>query len=153
MSASLVVGFVPIARSTFDTALAQQTTGQVRQQLLNAGFRLNGEDRLVSSLDEIEAAAAVLNDQPLDLLLVLQATFADSTMVQELARAVRAPLLLWAVPEARTGGRLRLNSLCGINLAGHPLTRVGRAYHYLYASPGDPRALQKVEHIARAGHA
>ena len=65
-------------------------------------------------------------EQPLDLLVVLQATFADSTMVMALAEVVEAPLLLWAVPEERSGGRLRLNSFCGINLGAHALRRGGR---------------------------
>jgi L-fucose isomerase-like protein len=45
---------------------------------------------------------------------------------------------LWAIPEERTGGRLRLNSFCGINLAGFRLTREGRRYRYLYRDPRDP---------------
>jgi L-fucose isomerase-like protein len=99
-----------------------------------------------------------LVDAPLDLLIVLQATFADSSMVMHLAEGVDAPVLLWAVPEARTGGRLRLNSFCGINLAAHALKRAGRAYDYVYtpadeAPPSDPAALEKVRTLALAGRA
>ena len=43
------------------------------------------------------------------------------------------PTLLWAVPEDRTGGRLRLNSFCGINLAAFTLTNLGRDYRWLHA--------------------
>jgi len=88
-----------------------------------------------------------------DLLVIFQASFADSTMAVELARTVHAPVLLWAVPEERTGGRLRLNSFCGINLGGHGLRRAGFHYDYLYAAPGDPRAVEKVLALARAGRA
>ena len=98
-----------------------------------------------------QAATAALGGQPLDLLLIFQATFADSTMAVSLAQAVDAPLLLWAVPEARSGGRLRLNSLCGINLAAHGLTRSGLRYDYVYAAPQDPGALAKTLTLARAG--
>jgi L-fucose isomerase-like protein len=97
--------------------------------------------------------AQILADDPLDLLVVLQATFADSTMVMSLAQAVDAPLLMWAVPEAGTGGRLRLNSLCGINLAAHALKRAGYRYDYLYAEPEDPNALEKVRTLGLAGRA
>ncbi|MCX7707868.1 MAG: fucose isomerase, partial [Anaerolineae bacterium] len=72
-------------------------------------------------------------------------------MAIALANALRAPLLLWAVPEERTGGRLRLNSFCGINLAGHSLRRAGFRFHYVYAAPGDPAALRKTLTLARAG--
>jgi len=60
-------------------------------------------------------------------------------------------LLLWALPEERTGGRLRLNSLCGINLAGHSLTRAGYWYEYIYATPDDPAALEQVKTTLQAG--
>lgn len=144
------LAFISIARPTFDTALAEQVTDQLRAQLEQADFKLVGPKNLVSSLDEArQAAQALAVDRP-DLLLALQATFADSTMMIELAQAVDAPLLMWAVPEERTGGRLRLNSLCGINLAGHSLTRAGRHYDYIYAAPEDPAALEQIRTLAQA---
>ncbi|RME63594.1 MAG: fucose isomerase, partial [Caldilineae bacterium] len=61
--------------------------------------------------------------------------------------------LLWAVPEERDGGRLRLNSLCGINLAGHALRRRGIPYGYVLAPADDSTALLRVDQLARAGRA
>ncbi len=145
------VALVSIARSTFDTALAEAVTGQVRDELARTGFQLSGPDTMVSSLEETQAVAATLAQEPPDLLLAFQATFADSTMILELAQTVEAPLLMWAVPEARTGGRLRLNSLCGVNLAGHGLTRAGYSYETIYAAPDDPAALETVKAMALAG--
>ena len=147
----VTVALVSIARPTFDTALAEEVTHQVRTQLAQTGFQLSGPETLVSSLEETQAVAAILDEEPPDLLLAFQATFADSTMLLELAKATNAPLLMWAVPEARTGGRLRLNSLCGINLAGHGLTRAGHQYETIYAAPDDPAALEKVRAMALAG--
>ncbi len=169
----LRIGFVPLGRPTFDTALAAQVTAQMRQALIGtlasedasssraaaapaaaaaaAGCVLIGPEALVMDAAAAQAATDMLQDQPLDLLLVFQATFADSTMVVELAKAIDAPLLLWAVPEARTGGRLRLNSLCGINLGAHGLTRAGQRYDYVYAAPEDGAALKKMLTLARAG--
>jgi L-fucose isomerase-like protein len=86
-------------------------------------------------------------------MLLLQATFADSTMALEMAEKIEAPLLLWALPEKRTGGRLRLNSFCGINLAAHALRRANRIYDYVYAPPGDAKALEKIRVLASAGRA
>ena len=40
-----------------------------------------------------------------------------------IAATLDVPLLLWTFPEERTGGRLRLNSFCGANLASHTLSR------------------------------
>jgi L-fucose isomerase-like protein len=149
---NLTLAIVPIARPTFDVALAQQVTDRIRAQLEQAGFKLVGPEKLVTSLAEARAAAQVLATEMPDLLLALQATFADSTMMMELAQTIDAPLLMWAIPEDRTGGRLRLNSLCGINLAGHSLTRAGHRYDYIYAPPDDPAALAQIQTTALAGH-
>ena len=150
---ALQVGFGPLARTTFDLSLASETSDTARSALRQSGLTLVGPESLLTDLEAVTAAAAGLAAQPLDLLVVLQATFADSTMVLHLAEAVRAPLLLWAVPEARSGGRLRLNSFCGVNLAAHALTRRGQRYDYLYAPANDPQALQQVRLLARAGRA
>ena len=150
-SPDTAVALVSIARPTFDTVLAEQVTAQVRTQLSQIGFSLTGPENLVSTMEEAGQVAGTLAKEPPDLLLAFQATFADSTMVLELAKAIDAPLLMWAVPEARTGGRLRLNSLCGINLAGHGLTRAGYPYETIYAAPDDPAALEKVRAMALAG--
>ena len=145
------VALLPIARPTFDTALAEEMTAQVRSHLSQSSFRLIEPAGLISSMAEAAAAAEPLAESPPDLLLMLQSTFADSSMALELARKIDAPLLMWAIPEAHTGGRLRLNSLCGVNLAGHTLTRAGYAYEYIYATPDDPTALQQVQTMAQAG--
>ncbi len=149
----LRLGLVPLARTTFDIPLANQVAVQVRLQLHDAGFQLAGSEELVTNLEEVRAAARKLADQPLDLLVIFQATFADSTMVMSLAEGVDAPLLLWAVPEERSGGRLRLNSFCGINLGAHALRRGGYDYDYVYAAPQDPAALDKIRNLALAGRA
>jgi len=150
-TAAVTLVLIPIARATFETALAQQVTAKVRSQLQAAGLTVSGPNSLVSSMEETQQVASTLADSPPDLLLLFQATFADSTMVLELAKSVDAPLLLWAVPEDRVGGRLRLNSLCGINLAGHGLTRAGYTYDHIYAPPDDPQAIDQVTAILQAG--
>jgi L-fucose isomerase-like protein len=145
------IAFVPLARTTFDIPLANEVTRSARQALQSAGLELVGPDELITDLGMAQAVARELSNQALDLLLIYQATFADSTMVTALAQAVDAPLFLWAVPEPRTGGRLRLNSLCGINLAGHALTLRHLRYDYAYAAPDDPQAISQVQSLAAAG--
>ena len=153
MTVPLRIGFVPIARPTFDTALAVEATAQARQLLRGKGWQLGGPEEMVMDATAARAAAAGLKDYPPDILLLFQATFADSTMSMALAEAVDAPLLLWALPESPSGGRLRLNSLCGINLGAFALKKAGRQFRYVYASPGDPAVLVQVESLARAGRA
>lgn len=147
----LRIGLIALARPTFDTALAAEMAAAGRAQLAATGCTLLGPQALIMSLEEAATAAQALAGQDLHLLVLLQASFADSTMTLALAKTVDAPLLLWAVPEERVGGRLRLNSLCGINLGGHALRRAGFRYDTIYAPPDDPAALAKIGPLAQAG--
>jgi len=144
------LAFVPIARPTFDVLLAESLTSQTRRHLEQAGLKVIGPDALVMNLDDMHASLEQLQANAPDLLLVLQASFADSTMVLKLAQGVDAPLLLWALPEERVGGRLRLNSFCGINLAAHGLRRAGIPYDYVYEAPDSRAAIQKVQALTKA---
>ncbi len=150
------IAFAALARPTFDVALAQEMSQQAIEHLQIAGLELLVADSLISDLNGAKSYLAQLDGQEIDLLLVFQATFADSTLVTSLVEGLRAggstpPVFLWAVPEAPTGGRLRLNSLCGINLAGHALSQRGEKYEYAYAAPNDPNVLQQVKALAGAG--
>ena len=150
---ALTIGLAPLARTTFDTQLAQALTDQVRGVLQSSGFTIIGPEKFVSDLEEAAVAASLMQKSPVDLLLVLQATFADNTLAVHLAENIQAPVLIWALPEARTGDRLRLNSFCGLNLAAHGLKRRHIDYDYLYAEPEAPEALEKIGIMARAGKA
>ncbi len=147
----LTIGFAPVARTTFDIPLAVEVAARARAGLARAGFTVRGPESLITTLEEALAASRALAGQPLDALVVFQATFADSTMLMALVERNEAPLLLWAVPEARSGGRLRLNSLCGINLGAHALKRAGRPYRFVYAAPDDEAALKALQPLASAG--
>jgi L-fucose isomerase-like protein len=147
------LAFVALARPTFDLPLAREVTAAVKAQLRAADFNLIGPDALIMDHAAAEAAVDTFATRTHDLLLIFQATFADSTMLTTLANATQAPLLLWAPPEAPTGGRLRLNALCGINLGGHALNLRGRRYAYAYAPPTDPQTLEQVRALAAAGRA
>lgn len=147
----LRIAFLPLIRTTFDVPLAEDMIRQARASLLAAGYALDGPAEPVTSLEQAQAAARALEHQPPDLLLVYQATFADSTLVTALAAACDTPLLLWAVPETWSGGRLRLNSLCGVTLAGHALSLRGRQYEWICASPDDAGALRQARALAAAG--
>lgn len=153
----LTVALVAIARPTFDVPLAQATADAALAHLETAGYQVVGP-RNTLLMDNVGAktALAQLSDVLFDLLILLQASFADSSMALQIAEAFQPrglPLLLWATPDVRDGGRLRLNSLCGINLAGHALHLRTIPYDYLLASPTDPGVLTQVAHLARVGSA
>lgn len=150
---SLNIAFVPIARTTFDIEFANKKTRAAFSHLTKGPFTIIGSVDLVTDSKGLEKLSQELASQPIDLVVVFQATFADSSMVMALAEAVEAPIFLWAVPEKHTGGRLRLNSLCGINLAGHALTRAGFYYRHIFTAPDDPAVIEMIASHARAGRA
>ncbi len=144
------IGFVPIARPTFDLDLARGVTAQLYEAVRCAGYQLVGSQELVMDGRTIDMRIDELKTADIDMILMAQASFADSTMVSQLARAIPAPLLMWAFPEDQIGGRLRINSFCGVNLAAHGLQRAGLGYDALYAPPEDPDALAKLRDFAIA---
>lgn len=129
------IGILPLARPTFDVPFAEETAALAFAALEAGGHRLVGQRGLLFDAAATEAALSALATERLDLLLVLQVTFTDATMTVRIAQAARAALAIWAFPEPRAGGRLRLNSFCGLNLALHALGRTGRQARWAYAAP------------------
>ena len=146
----LKVGFVPIARVNFDIELAEKNVKSFRSNLILNNLKVIGGDNLVTNQTMARETAKSLSESEIDLVLVFQATFADSTIVAEFAKEIDRPIFLWAVPELPTGGRLRLNSLCGINLAAHALTLRKVSYNYVYANVNDNQAFAKLRAAAEA---
>jgi len=134
------LGVLALARPTFDVPYAEEMAAKAFARLDEAGIVTIGPRNLLFDADAARQAAAALVDETIDGLLLLQVTFTDASMTLELARAIPRPLAIWAFPEPRSGGRLRLNSFCGLNLAGHALGRAGLSYTYLYQSPEAPLA-------------
>ena len=149
-AASPRIGFVAIARPTFDVTLAQDLAVRTYAALAAEGYQMIGDAELVMDAEAAASCMARLHDETPTAVIALQASFADSTMIVELARQIHVPLLLWALPEARLGGRLRLNSFCGINLAAHGLRRAGLRYEYVYGEPEDARSLASVRSFVKA---
>jgi L-fucose isomerase-like protein len=133
------LGVVAIARPTFDIPFAEETATKAWNTLSAGSAALVGSPELLMETDSVDAAIAAM-DGTIDALVVLQATFADSTLVER-ATTLPVPTVLWAFPEARTGGRLRLNSFCGINLGAYALTNLGRRFGWIYREAADPEAL------------
>lgn len=145
------VAFLPLIRNTFDVQLAGEMITAARQFLVSNGFHLIEPSTGIGDLDEARNVVESIQNEQVDLLLFFQATFADSSLVTTIAANCHAPVFLWAVPEPWTGERLRLNSLCGINLAGHALGLQKRRYYFGYGMPEDPKILKKIRTVAASG--
>jgi L-fucose isomerase-like protein len=147
----LTYGVAALARPTFDVPFAEQMKERAFEALKAAGIRTVGPRALLFDRAAAESAIAEISAAgPIDLLLILQITFTDATMTVKLARESRTPLAIWAVPEPRSGGRLRLNAYCGLNLAAHALGLADVAHGSLYADPSAPGLAESLRALARS---
>jgi L-fucose isomerase-like protein len=137
MTARHTIGILPLGRSTFDVPFAEEKLSRMLAVLEQTGHRVAGPRALLLDTEAARAAVKELEATGIDQVLILQVTFTDASMAVEIAGAFAQPLSIWAIPEPRTGGRLRLNSFCGMNLATHALGLNGREFSYLYAAPDD----------------
>ncbi len=129
------LGILPLGRPTFDVGYAEEKLAAMLTALAATGHEVCGPRELLFDAEATKAGIAALKGAGIDQVLLLQVTFTDASMTVAAANAFDTPLSIWAVPEPRSGGRLRLNAFCGLNLASHALRRNGRDFGWLYADP------------------
>ncbi len=140
---------IPIGRPTFDLELGSVQVAAAMSLLDSLGVQSAGVPAIVTDIDGLDDVLAAVVDPP-ELVVVLQATFADASLVGRIADRIDAPMVVWSFPEARTGERLRLNSLCGANLAAYLLRRRGALVRFVHVDPTDPSAVERSSREALA---
>lgn len=144
------VGVLALGRTTFDVPYAQEMLAQAWQTLSGMDIELVGEPVLQFDAESALQMLPALKQADLDLLLILQVTFTDASLTSEVVRDFPVPMAMWSFPEARTGGRLRLNSFCGVNLACHALSREAINVQTLHGLPDDSRVINELQQLAQA---
>ena len=129
------IGLLPLCRPTFDVEFAESKLAGALKVLGNFGVEIVGSSRPAMDSAAAKTRMDALLDEDFDQLLVLQLTFTDAAAVSEAAGRTGKPLSIWAFREPRDGGRLRLNSFCGLNLASHALSMSGSSFSWLYSDP------------------
>jgi L-fucose isomerase-like protein len=147
MSRRPVIGVMALARATFDVAHAEETASRAFTTLDTLDAEIVGPRSLLFDGDAAQRALVELKPKRPDLLLILQVTFTDAGATKRIAKEAEVRLAFWAFPEPRTGGRLRLNSLCGVNLAAHALAREGHGYSWLHCAPDAPEAAARIRRL------
>jgi hypothetical protein len=147
----MTIGVIALGRPTFDVAYAEEVAAAAFAVLDGVVPGFAGSREVLFDADGTRRAIEDLEQVDLEALIILQVTFTDAAMTSEIAGAIDAPLIFWAFPEDRTGGRLRLNGLCGINLAAHALRRRGRDLAYLYARADDRQAPGELSRLLAGG--
>lgn len=132
----LTYGVAALGRPTFDIPFAEEKMIAAYKALHQAGIQTVGPQQLLYDAEATEKAVAEIHAYgPIDAMIILQITFTDASMTVEIAKNSSVPVAIWAVPEPRVGGRLRLNAFCGLNLAAHALGLAGIPHGWLYADP------------------
>lgn len=121
------LGLVCLARETFDFKAAADLYRQITEEvkaLEAVAWEVLPE--LVISPEDARRAAARFAAAELDGLVVISGTFHLGHLVLELRKRVSVPLLLWGLEELPyDGGKIRLNSVCGVNLDASNLYKSG----------------------------
>lgn len=140
------IGILALGRPTFDVDYATTQLTQMFGLLDQSGHTIVGQRELLFNEQTTKQAVDELKKSAIDQLLILQVTFTDAAMVIYAAQMFEVPLSIWAIPEPRMGGRLRINSFCGLNLASHALSLNNRRFSWLYTKPQTP-ALAQIERL------
>jgi L-fucose isomerase-like protein len=127
MKEKIKIGVCCLARKTFDFNAALNIYKKIQGELkqIEAIEWVFIED-LVIEIEEGQEASHYFASQEVDGLVVISGTFALGHLVLELNKRVQKPILLWGLEELPyDGGRIRLNSVCGINLNASNLYKAG----------------------------
>ena len=132
MKHRVTLGVVCCARKTFDYKAAGEIYGRILDDLGRLeNVSLEAIPGLVIEVEDARRAGAALAQKRVDGLVVISGTFHLGHLALELNRLVNRPILLWGLDELPyDGGKIRLNSVCGVNLDASNLYKAGvRNFH------------------------
>jgi L-fucose isomerase-like protein len=124
-----------LGRPTFDVEFGAEQASAAQRVLDEIGVTTVGDDTVLTDAVEIEQAVERTRTQMSDVMIVIQATFTDASTVISISESSDIPIVVWSFPEARRGARLRLNSLCGANLAAYSLRRRRHRCAFVHTDP------------------
>ncbi len=150
-----VAAVIPVGRPTFDLVEAGRLVHEAIDALRRDGVVVVGDEHIATDVAGVDAAIdEILADsiRP-DVIVVLQASFADASMIIRVHDRRRLPIVCWSFPEPRTGAGLRLNGLCGANLATYSLRRRDSSAAFVHIDPADCDAASRVRSAIDAASA
>ncbi|MGD1821863.1 MAG: fucose isomerase [Pleomorphochaeta sp.] len=127
MKQKVSLGIVCLARKTYDYRAAEELYKNI---LINVKKIENVEWTIIEDLviekDEGEDAGLKFAASNLDGIVCISGTFHLGHLPLLLKRHCDVPMLLWGLPELPyNGGKIRLNSVCGVNLNASNLYKSG----------------------------
>jgi len=151
MKQKITVGLVCLARDTYDFRAAKELfDGIVKDVQAVPEVAWVGPSELVISPEDGRAAALQMAAKNVDAVVCISGTFHLGHLVLELKKTCPVPILLWGLPELPyNGGKIRLNSVCGVNLNASNLYKAGfDDYHVIVQDKIDENWLDAIRIIA-----
>ena len=129
------IGILALGRPTFDVQYAKERLTASLNYISSTNHNIFGSCELL--LDEQDALNEInkFKNEDLDFIIIIQVTFTDSSTLLKIASCLEKPIGIWAFPEPRQSGRLRLNAFCGLNLASHTLGLNNIPFSWIYENP------------------
>lgn len=99
-------------------------------------FELLHLPELISEPEQAQKALNFLSSERVDVLFVLNASFASGKLVQIFSK-LDVPLCLWSVPEQASSGPLPFNSFCAMNMNASILKTIDphKKFKWFYGYP------------------
>ena len=118
-----MIGCLSLARETFDIKFANNKLVKTKNIIKKLNSNFVFFENLITNGNIGKDALKFFENNKCTKFIVLQSTFTDAKFISSFVKKFKKPLLFISFKEKRTGGRLRLNSLCGVNLALHSLIK------------------------------
>ncbi len=121
------LGIVCLTRQTFDYQTAGKIYQDIREKLeRRLDLSLVTVPDTIETATQAEQAGKMFHREQVDCVAIISGTFHLGHLVLEIKKWCDAPLLLWGLPELPyDGGKIRLNSVCGVNLNASNLVKSG----------------------------
>jgi len=118
-----MIGFLALARETFDIEYAFKKYKKFELFIDSLDSNLAKFSKLITNDKNGNEAINYFKKLNCKKFVIVQTTFTDAKFITKFAETFNKPIHLISFTEPRTGKRLRLNSLCGVNLAIHSLMK------------------------------
>ena len=118
MKQKIKLGVVCLTRHTFDfNAAADLYKGILEDLSKIEALDVCAYEKTIQTQDEAIEVGKYFASNLVDAVAVISGTFHLGHLVLEIKKICDKPLLLWGLPELPyNGGKIRLNSVCGVNL-------------------------------------
>ena len=157
MKEKIKIGIACLARNTYDVKAAEQLYKKTQKEVLEKkNFEWIIEKNIVIEEKEAEKSALEMKSENVEALILISGTFHLGTLALKYCQILSVPVLLWGYPELPyDGGKIRLNSLCGVNLDASNLYKAHkRSFHASISSTVNEEFLNaiKIQHTLNHAH-